>query len=353
MVGMLIAFASTQLWGQGETFETPAGSPKLETVKVQPLGLTLDMIPLLQYPYHSHLAAKDGNYLAQDEPELQTYYDLGLDYLYLENGLIRQQLGLPDGQGIMIANVKDDGEGKKNGFEVGDIVLSIDGEHVVTQYDFVIELSKQRGKHRTAKLKRNGKTRELMVDLTELTDETPGTHRYVLGVQVEPIDGALKTQLQTDGLAITSVTENSAAKKSGLIAHDVIVAIGDVHLSTAEGLRTEIKKAKGAPVTLEFVRNAKSRTVTLSAQKIEIDLTAPAFQNQTLEFVPKFDYTGRLQLIPQLKVHDRFGISVPLYEIPSISKGDGESFEQKIDSVISQLESLKSEMLKLKEKSKK
>ena len=34
--------------------------------------------------------AEDGHYLAQNELELQTYYDLGLGYRYLEDPLLRK-----------------------------------------------------------------------------------------------------------------------------------------------------------------------------------------------------------------------------------------------------------------------
>ena len=85
---------------------------------------------------------------------------MGEDYL-------RRQLRIEDDEGIILTAADESGQGFKNGFRDGDIVLQVDGKPVKTQYELVIALSQDRGNERKARLLREGKQLDLSVVLND------------------------------------------------------------------------------------------------------------------------------------------------------------------------------------------
>ncbi len=83
-----------------------------------------------------------------------------------------------------------------------------------------------------------------------------------LGVSIESLSPQLAEYFgaKDGGVLVSSVTENSSAKKAGLKAGDVITSVNGTHVRDSEALVRELSKA-GGEVTLGLVRDKKETTV--------------------------------------------------------------------------------------------
>jgi membrane-associated protease RseP (regulator of RpoE activity) len=84
-----------------------------------------------------------------------------------------------------------------------------------------------------------------------------------LGVQVQDLSDQLASHFGTkDGVLVTSVTDNSAAAKAGLIAGDVIVAFNGTAVTTPGELSRQVQEmSENQEFTLEIVRDKKNQTL--------------------------------------------------------------------------------------------
>ena len=217
--------------------------------------------------YNTMLSSEDGNYLAQNPVELQTYTDLGLAYQYIAEDYLRRQLGLKADQGIIITNATASGEGYKNGFRSGDIVLQVDDESVDTQYDLVIALSENRGQQRRASIRRDGQHLDLVLVLSESNIQI--ATRWIIGVYVEEISDVTRNQLGIDGsAAITQLTDDGPALKNGMLEHDIITHINDKLINNLEDLRKIVGSSEGESLSLDVVRMGGRIRLELSPQEV-------------------------------------------------------------------------------------
>lgn len=87
-----------------------------------------------------------------------------------------------------------------------------------------------------------------------------------LGVTLQPLSEQLGTYFGvTDGhgALISEVESGSAAEKAGLKAGDVIVKVGGKDVDGPAEVVRAIHEAKAGPLTIQVMRNRKSRTVTV------------------------------------------------------------------------------------------
>jgi serine protease Do len=84
-----------------------------------------------------------------------------------------------------------------------------------------------------------------------------------LGIQVQGLSDQLGTYFGTeDGVLVTSVTDNSAAAKAGLMAGDVIVAINGTAVNTSGELSQRVQElGESQEFTLDIVRDKKKQTL--------------------------------------------------------------------------------------------
>ena len=112
-----------------------------------------------------------------------------------------------------------------------------------------------------------------------------------LGVKTGDISPELASQLDIEGGAVVEmVVPGSPADEGGLQEHDIINAIGETEISTAEELATAIRALKpGTETTVSALRKAKP---------IELNVTLgerPQMPKRIPEFgeVPEFDIRGK------------------------------------------------------------
>jgi serine protease Do len=83
--------------------------------------------------------------------------------------------------------------------------------------------------------------------------------KVVLGVTTEKTDG---------GIAITNITEGSAAEKAGLKEGDVITKFGDTQIEDPQGLYDAVNKKKAKDeVKIDFKRDGKDKSVKATLQE--------------------------------------------------------------------------------------
>ena len=284
-------------------------------------------------------ASSDGQYLAQSEKELQTYYDLGMTYQYIESPVIRQQLQLADDEGIIILSTKEDADGHRIGFRQGDLVLKVDDRPVDTQYDLVIALNEKRGDNTSVVLRREGIVQDLDFELSAV--QIKPKKRWIIGVSVDEMDETLRTHLQSSGVVISSVTEDGPAQKMGLQIHDVITKIDDTDVEDLAGLRSAVQASNGSALTLQLIRSGNQMSVQLTpVQADDVDTTINP--NVVLDHslvIPMVDLTVQRNVLPYQSVDVQWDLTKPS------QKNEEESgVEAKIQQVLDQIEELKQQV---------
>ena len=102
--------------------------------------------------------------------------------------------------------------------------------------------------------------------------------RSYLGVQISGIDQDIREQLELPngvGVAIDQVSEGSPAAKSGLKAGDVIIALGDSPVRTANGLALMVERIEpGTTETVEYVRESGREKTEVAFEAMPTDYTS-------------------------------------------------------------------------------
>jgi len=201
--------------------------------------------------------------------------------------------------GVRIEEVTASSPAEKAGLKVGDIVVEYDGERVrsARQFTRLVQETPEGRQIRMAVL-RNGQRQT--VDATpearaftwnvdvdgdrirrevergmprmfdfRFDDRTPGfaRPRGRLGVSIESLTPQLADYFgaKGGGVLVSSVAEDSAAKKAGVKAGDVITSVNGTGVAEAEALVREISKASGE-VTLGLLRDRKETTIKVTLE---------------------------------------------------------------------------------------
>ena len=285
------------------------------------------------------LAAKDGNYLAQSQEELQTYYDLDMDYQYIESNLIRDQLGLETGEGILIQSCEKSGDGYAAGFREGDLVLKVGDEPVQTQYQFVIAITKQREQEKgSALVRRGGKKLTLKFELTPV--EVKEASKWILGVTVDDLGEALQSQLQIDGVLVTSVAQDSPAKEMGIAVNDIIVEIDEFKIKNFKDLRGAVQESQGKTVSIELLRAGNKMSIELEPTKVVVD--SNRFQLQA----PMYNLKQYVQLTTN---QSRYIDAIPVYkDMVNSNRGEAAGTSEKLDELTRKLSEIQKQIDEMK-----
>ncbi len=301
-----------------------------------------NLVPYLSALYGTGFASTDGEYLAQSNEELQTYYDLGMTYKYIAETYLRKQLQLPEEQGIIIQTTAGSGDGYKNGFRSGDIVLLVDETPVDTQYDLVQALAANRGTQKSAKIKRDGKPMDLVVAMSEL--QTKPNTRLIIGVHVDEIDDLVKAQLNVEsGVAVTSLVDDGPAKQVGLLVHDVITQINGKPINNLDDLKNIVESSKGETVTLDVVRASRKLTIKVDPKAVPVETVSDLAISRLL--------VGHRYLNPvTLRVEPTTIVHSATVEIQTtVNDSDELTVEQRIDRLIEQIADLQNQLKDLKQ----
>ena len=194
--------------------------------------------------------------------------------------VLRAQLRLPEGTGLVITEVMEGGPAKSAGVEAHDILLSVNGQPVPTGEALtgIVRGHAEGTGPMTLSLLRAGQRLEKQV----APQERPGreTHyiawvgaaeEYRIGVDVAEPDATLRKQLRLaeGGLVLTTVAGDSPAEKHGLKVNDVLLSAGGKPLKQQPDLSAEVQRAgaANAPVELELLRGGVTLKIGVTPQK--------------------------------------------------------------------------------------
>ncbi|MDP3071729.1 MAG: Do family serine endopeptidase [Opitutaceae bacterium] len=106
----------------------------------------------------------------------------------------------------------------------------------------------------------------LVRSVAEQLARTGRVERGLLGVRPQPLDEALTAQFGTEkGALLSEVTEDSPADKAGLKPGDVITKVNATEIRDPRHLTLTVSKhAPGTEVTIEYLREGKTKTASVT-----------------------------------------------------------------------------------------
>jgi serine protease Do len=170
-------------------------------------------------------------------------------------------LGLKQRAGALVTVITDNGPAEKAGLELGDVILTWNGQAVKGSNDLVQYVMKTKpGAAVPIRVLRNKQDRSLNITVEELDlDAESGVRRRPtsetsriepekpkgFGIEIENVTGEygrrLPLRTSTRGAVITDVDPGSPAYNDGLRRNDVIVRVGNTPITTAAEAERELK----------------------------------------------------------------------------------------------------------------
>ena len=190
-------------------------------------------------------------------------------------------LGLPNGDGALIAGVEPDSPAAHVGILPGDVIEQVNGQRVENPRDLAVDVSSNKpGQDVKLDVIRNGGHQAVTIKVAELPgdqqtadlgqNESSSPHR--LGVALEPLTADLRNSLgvprTVDGAVIAQVQPGSPAANAGIQEGDVIVGVGTQVVTSPDQAMQRIRAAgKGHAVALRIIRNGKPVFVAVNLDK--------------------------------------------------------------------------------------
>lgn len=213
---------------------------------------------------------------------------LGIDVV-VPDAALKAQLGLVDGQGVVVTTVPEGSQGEQAGVKVHDVLLAIDGQGVGDAASLKKLLDVAEGKELNLMLRRGGMTVELKtrlerqetarLALNDLTLELGGlkeltlnADRYRIGVTLSEADDTLRAHLGLaagEGLVVTEVFDDTAASEAGIRVHDVLIVLAGKRLTTVDAVNAQIQEIKDQSVELRLVRGGKELAMKIAPRKTQ------------------------------------------------------------------------------------
>ena len=194
--------------------------------------------------------------------------------------VLRSQLRLPEGTGVVITQVIADGPAARSGVAEHDILLSVNGQPVAggDALDGLVKAWKQEAPPLTLKLLREGQPLEKQVTpsvepqvqfLKVFSDALQHGNQYRIGVSASAPDETLRKQLKLGdaGVVVTAVAGGTPAEKQGVRVNDVLTAANHKPLKDPADLKQAVQDAAESPVELELLRGGVPLKITVTPEK--------------------------------------------------------------------------------------
>ncbi|MGG5290726.1 DegQ family serine endoprotease [Pseudomonas shirazensis] len=187
---------------------------------------------------------------------------------------LAESFGLDKPAGALVAQVLEDGPAAKGGLQVGDVILSMNGQPIVMSADLPhLVGSLKDGAKAKLEIIRNGKRQNLDVTVGALPDEdaditTPGQggaerSSNRLGVAVSDLTAEQKKALELKGGVVIKEVLDGPAALIGLRPGDVISHLNNQAIGSAKEF-TEIAKdlPKNRSVSMRVLRQGRASFIT-------------------------------------------------------------------------------------------
>jgi len=164
------------------------------------------------------------------------------------NQALADSFGLKDMHGALVSSVEKGSPAEKAGVEIGDVIVSIDGNSVDGSGDLSSRIADIRpGSSAKIDVVRKGARKQLTAQIGELTDtkvakaDAAEASRGKLGVGVRPLDRDERREAGTEGLVVEQVA--GPAARAGIQPGDIILSLNGNKVSSVEELRSLVDKA--------------------------------------------------------------------------------------------------------------
>ena len=144
-------------------------------------------------------------------------------------------------EGALVQEVADGSAAEKAGIEVGDVILSVDGQRIKSASDLRNTVGlKRSGDSVRVEVLRDGKRRQITALLSEVatTAQVDGEdlHPGLAGAELGNHEGKAD-QFAGPGVLIESVEPESPAAQAGLMANDIIVSVNRIRVRNVRELQ--------------------------------------------------------------------------------------------------------------------
>ncbi|WP_236250079.1 DegQ family serine endoprotease [Pseudomonas cichorii] len=186
---------------------------------------------------------------------------------------LAESFGLDKPAGALVAQVLEDGPAAKGGLQVGDVILSANGQPIVMSADLPHLIGNLKdGSKAELEVIRDGKRQNLTVTVGALPDEGqemgatgPGAERSSnrLGVSVIELTAEQKKSFDLKGGVVIKEVQGGPAALIGLQAGDVITHLNNQAIVSAKQF-TEVAKSlpKDRSVSMRVLRQGRASFIT-------------------------------------------------------------------------------------------
>ncbi len=144
-------------------------------------------------------------------------------------------------EGALVQEVVDGSAAEGAGIQVGDVIVSVDGQRVKTASDLRNAIGlKRSGEKVRVEVIRDGKRRQINATLSEVTTAARlaggDMHPGLMGAELANHD-AQGNDFAGPGVRVQAVQANSPAAQSGLVADDIIVSVNRIRVRNIRELQ--------------------------------------------------------------------------------------------------------------------
>ena len=181
---------------------------------------------------------------------------------------LARSFGVDKEQGALVGDVVAQSPADKAGIKRGDVIVGYDGKKIEESSSLPsLVASTPVGKTVPVEIMRDGKMTTVSVAISKLNDQAAAVNlkqekaEWGLAMQNMPPEERTRMGLPgNEGVLVTAVMPESPAANANVQAGDIILQINQVPVSTVQGVRNEVAKAKGDKPLLLLLRRADGST---------------------------------------------------------------------------------------------